>query len=50
MSLSLYDNVTIDLCVSVLHTTDLSTIIQLVPNTSEHALVNTLNNCCDALL
>jgi hypothetical protein len=32
------------------HTTDINTIIQFVPNTLEHNLVNTRNSCSDALL
>jgi hypothetical protein len=30
--------------------TDINTIIQFVPNTQEHVLVNTRNSCCYALL
>jgi hypothetical protein len=36
--------------VSLLHMTDINTIIQFVLNTPEHVLVNTSNSCRDTLL
>jgi hypothetical protein len=49
MSLSSYDQVTNVPCVSLLSHDRYKYDNIFVPNTPEHVLVNTRNNCCDAL-